>query len=197
MYRISLLPEKYRLEREKAAQRLDLIIYFLFFTVICVILLSLATFVRLSREADLKAINIEVANLQMELNSLSDYAQKKDHVEQVYSNVSTLAKGLPSFPRVLQEILNTVPNNISIENVSLEFIEKTEKTSMEIRGEALDYADVSGWVKILDELEMTGDIYISRSTGTSDASAYNISFELSINILDASAADDINWELGE
>lgn len=197
MYRISLLPEKYRLEREKAAQRLDLIIYFLFFTVICVILLSLATFVRLSREADLKAINIEVANLQMELNSLSDYAQKKDHVEQVYSNVSTLAKGLPSFPRVLQEILNTVPNNISIENVSLEFIEKTEKTSMEIRGEALDYADVSGWVKILDELEMTGDIYISRSTGTSDASVYNISFELSINILDASAADDINWELGE
>lgn len=197
MYRISLLPEKYRLEREKAAQRLDLIIYFLFFTVICVILLSLATFVRLSREADLKAINIEVANLQMELNSLSDYAQKKDHVEQVYSNVSTLAKGLPSFPRVLQEILNTVPNNISIENVSLEFIEKTEKTSMEIRGEALDYADVSGWVKILDELEMTGDIYISHSTGTSDASAYNISFELSINILDASAEDDINWELGE
>lgn len=197
MYRISLLPEKYRLEREKAAQRLDLIIYFLFFTVICVILLSLATFVRLYRTSELKYITGEVANLQSELGSLSDYEQKKDHVEQVYKNVSTLAEGLPSFPRVLQEILNTVPNNISIENVSLEYIEKTESTSMEIKGEALDYTDVAGWIKTLDELEVTGEIYNSYSTGTSDASAYNISFELSIDVLDTSAADDIYWDLGE
>lgn len=197
MYRISLLPEKYRLEREKAAQRLDLIIYFLFFTVICVILLSLATFVRLHRTSELKYITGEVANLQSELGSLSDYAKKKDHVEQVYKNVSTLAEGLPSFPRILQEILNTVPNNISIENVSLEYIEKTDSTSMKIKGEALDYADVAGWIKTLDELEVTGGIYNSYSTGTSDASAYNISFELSIEVLDTSAADDIYWDLGE
>ena len=61
MYRISLLPEYYRIERERAAQRLDLVIYFLFFTVICLILLALASFVRAQRSSELDSINSEVA----------------------------------------------------------------------------------------------------------------------------------------
>lgn len=197
MYRISLLPEKYRIERERAAQRLDLLIYFLFFTVICLILLALATFVRAQRSSELDSINSEVAKLQSELDSLSVYAQKMDTVEQVYSNITDLASGLPSMPRVIPEILETVPNNINIGNVSVEYVPRNNATRMEISGEALDYSDVADWIKILDELELTGDIYNSYSSGKPEESSYNVSFELSIEILDTSAADDIVWDLGE
>ena len=108
MYRISLLPEKYRIERERAAQRLDLLIYFLFFTVICLILLALATFVRAhSVRPNSIRLTPSVAKLQSELDSLSVYAQKKDTVEQVYSNITDLASGLPPlclalYPRYLK-----------------------------------------------------------------------------------------------
>lgn len=197
MYRISLLPEKYRLEREKAAQRLDLLIYFLFFTVICLILLTLATFVRFQRTSELDTLNAEIANLQSEVDSLSAYAQKKDTVEQVYNNITSLASGLPSMPRVIPEILETVPNNISIENVAVKYQGDDKSTEMQISGEAIDYSDVASWVKMLDALEMTGEIFITNSRGTPDSSDYNISFELSIEILDSSAVDDIVWDLGE
>jgi Fimbrial assembly protein (PilN). len=197
MYKISLLPDKYRLEREKSSQRLDLLIYFLFFTIICLILLSLATMVRFQRALELTQVNIDVNNLQSELDSLSEYSQKKDSVELVYNNISVLSSGLPSFPKVLPEILETVPNNINIESVSLEYAIKTTSTSMTITGSALDYADVAGWIVTLDALDDTGEILNSFATGKAAASAYNISFELEITILDASAVNDITWDLGE
>ena len=197
MYKISLLPEKYRQERTRSAQKVDLLIYFLFFTVICLILFSLGTMVRFQRASELQGLNKEVANLQNEIDSLSEYAQKKDNVEQVYNNISILAAGLPSFPKVLPEILGTVPNNISIDRVTMEFAVKTGTSSMVITGGALSYEDVAGWIQTLDALEDTGEIFNSFSTGEVSASTYNISFELTVGILDMSAINDITWDLGE
>ncbi len=197
MYNISLLPEKYRLQRERAAQKLDLIIYFVFFTVICLILLTLATLVRCQRLSELGELDGEVAKIRSEIDSLSEYSKKKDNVEHVYNDIKVLASGLPSFPRVLPEILGTVTNNISISSVSMEYALKTAATSMKVKGSALNYEDVAAWITALDELDVTGEIHNTFSTGEEAASAYNISFELEINILDATALDDITWDLGE
>lgn len=197
MYKISLLPEKYRLERLKAAQRLDLVIYFLFFTVICLILLALSTFVRLNRTLELESLDAEIGKLEAEIVSLSEYAEKKDVVESVYRNIASLADGLPSMPRVIPQILETVPMSISIDNVSVGYNANSKTTTMEITGDAIDYSDVAGWIKALDELELTGEIYHSYSQGMPDNSSYNVSFELTVEVLDKSAVDDIVWDLGD
>lgn len=197
MYKISLLPEKYRLERLKAAQRLDLVIYFLFFTVICLILLALSTFVRLNRTLELELLDAEIGKLEAEIASLSEYAEKKDVVESVYRNIASLADGLPSMPRVIPQILETVPMSISIDNVSVGYNANSKTTTMEITGDAIDYSDVAGWIKALDELELTGEIYHSYSQGMPDNSSYNVSFELTVEVLDKSAVDDIVWDLGD
>ncbi|HHW25359.1 MAG TPA: hypothetical protein PK778_09025 [Bacillota bacterium] len=197
MYKISLLPEKYRLERLKAAQRLDLVIYFLFFTVICLILLALSTFVRLNRTLELESLDAEIGKLEAEIASLSEYAEKKDVVESVYRNIASLADGLPSMPRVIPQILETVPMSISIDNVSVGYNANSKTTTMEITGDAIDYSDVAGWIKALDELELTGEIYHSYSQGMPDNSSYNVSFELTVEVLDKSAVDDIVWDLGD
>jgi len=197
MYKISLLPEKYRLERLKAAQRLDLVISFLFFTVICLILLALSTFVRLNRTLELESLDAEIGKLEAEIASLSEYAEKKDVVESVYRNIASLADGLPSMPRVIPQILETVPMSISIDNVSVGYNANSKTTTMEITGDAIDYSDVAGWIKALDELELTGEIYHSYSQGMPDNSSYNVSFELTVEVLDKSAVDDIVWDLGD
>jgi type II secretory pathway pseudopilin PulG len=194
MYEISLLPVKYKQELTEGRKKNDLIISFVFTIIILSIICILAFSVSAVTKNDLAQIKNENSALQSEINNLNSYSGLQEQVSNINGNLQTLTKNAPSFPHILSEITQSVSDSLQLTKITFTLSAETQIYTCKITGNAAYYDDVSKWINILNGIEDIGEIKCSFTNSSSSDSLTRVQFELSIDILDKSAAGDIVWQ---
>lgn len=194
MYKISLLPVKYKQAITAERKKNDIIISFVFTIIILSILSVLAFVVNASVKNDLAIIQTENSTMLNEIGALSKYRDMQTQVSTVTGEIQTLADEAPSFPRTLSEITQSVPDSLQITSIKFEYKKDTKTSLLVVVGNSAYYDDVSVWINTLNGVENIGEVLCSYTNNTTDNTATRIIFELKMDILDKSAVEDIVWQ---
>lgn len=194
MYKISLLPVQYKQAIIRERKNNDIIISFVFTIIILSILCMLSFAVSTAVKNDYALIQAENDALLTRSGVMSNYTDMQTEVLITSENIKTLAREAPSFPRSLSEIMQTVPESLRILKIKYTFDPKIKISLFEVGGYAANYDDVSLWIDALNKVEMIGEVKCSYTTLSSVSSENRIQFELKMDILDKSAADDVVWQ---
>ncbi len=197
MYHISLLPVKYKQAITAERKKNDVILSFIF-TVIILSMLYLLTFVvNASVKSDLASVKAENGSLLAEIGALSEYRGMQTQISGIHSEIVTLAGEAPSFPRVITEITQSVPDSLQITDITFYYEKDTGVSKFEVLGNSAYYDDVASWIDTLNGIENIGEVFCSYTTYSDAAEKSRVRFELKMDILDKSAADDVVWRTGE
>ncbi|MHB1151462.1 MAG: PilN domain-containing protein [Eubacteriales bacterium] len=194
MYKISLLPVKYKQAITAERKKNDIIISFIFTIIILSILSVLAFVVNASVKNDLALIQAENNTLLSEIGVLSKYRDMQTQVSVITGEITTLANEAPSFPRTLSEITQSVPDSLQITSIKFTYKKDTKTSLLEVVGNSAYYDDVSAWINTLNGVENIGEVLCSYTNNATDNSTTRVRFELKMDILDKSAVEDIVWQ---
>lgn len=194
MYKISLLPVKYKQAITADRKKNDIILSFIFTIIILSILSVLAFAVNASVKNDLAIIQAENNTMLNEIGVLSKYRDMQTQVSTITGEITTLADEAPSFPRNLSAITQSVPDSLQITQIKFTYKKDTKLASFEVIGNAAYYDDVAAWIKTLNGFENIGEVLCSYTTNNTAETESRVRFELKMDILDKSAALDIVWQ---
>ena len=197
MYNISLLPVKYKQAISAEAKKNDVIISFVFTLIILAIVAILAFAVNAAVKLDLTRAKAENNVLLSEIDSLAHYRDLEARAEAAAANVDRLTGDGPSYRRALTGITASVPDTLQLRQIKFGAKKDSDLTSMEVSGNAAYFADVSVWIAQLDAMEAVGEVRCSYTNAAAADDSSRVRFELKMDILDQSAADDIVWHVGE
>lgn len=194
MYKISLLPVKYKQAITAERKKNDIIISFIFTIIILIILSIMAFAVNALVKNDLAVIQSENNALLNEIGVLSKYRDMQNQIAVITGEIQTLADEAPSFPRILSEITQSVPDSLQITSIKFTYKKDTKISLLEVTGNSAYYDDVSVWINKLNGVEKIGEVLCSYTNNATDDSVTRVRFELSMDILDKSAVEDIVWQ---
>lgn len=194
MYKISLLPVAYKRAITAERKKNDIIISFVFTIIILSMLAVLAFIINAAYKNDLAFTKAENGRLLSEIGTLSIYRDMQAQVETAAGNIRALAGEAPSFPRMLTEITQSAPDSLRIIQIKFTYKKDTKVSAMDISGSSAYYGDVALWINTLSGFENIGEVLCSYTTNNAADTGSRVNFELKMDILDKSAAEDIAWE---
>lgn len=180
MYKISLLPDEYRLSYTNARKKSVSII--VSFTIIGVLFAAylIISVVLTGKNTELRIMKERNASLNMQIARLGDIKTLSDEVgvlQRTYKNVV----GSPiNWEQVIIRIGNRTPPTISLDQMSMKYTDK--KGVCIIQGTALNNKTLTEWIEVLNEVPEINEVIINYSILLNDNINGLVEFEVNISV---------------
>lgn len=175
MYSVRLLPQEYRMLHTNACKKnISLVVAMVIMGVLFVAYLIL-TVLFSGKQAEIRGIKAENAAVEAQISKLSDIKVVSDEVSALLADAIQATGTTPDWEQLIVRMGNSVPNNVYLRNINLEY--KENKGTGLIQGSGENHKAVSDWMKSLEDIKGLSEIKceFSQVNGESNSS---IDFEL-------------------
>lgn len=176
MYKISLLPDEYRMlhqasrKKDKGLMIFIVIMLALFMTYLCITILTSAK----GRELEkITGKNQAIAN---RITGINELVALRNEAQSLSDMASSAYGTSPEWDVLLTEIGNTVPDGIGLTNMILSYSD--DNGNCVVQGVASSHQSLTDWIRSLEETNKTGEIKCSFAQENQEFVEFEISFTL-------------------